>query len=85
VAKEPRYAAKEEKMASTGLTVAFIPNDKGNPPGQLADAELHSPTWLPAAGARAVSLLGRRVATLHEVGRLEKPTTSPVRFLTLQR
>lgn len=25
----------------TGLTVKIIPNDKGNPPGKLADAELH--------------------------------------------
>ena len=23
------------------MTVKFIPNDKGNPPGKLADAELH--------------------------------------------
>ena len=28
-------------MASTALSVTFIPNDKGNPPGKLADAELH--------------------------------------------
>jgi hypothetical protein len=28
-------------MASTELTVQIIPNDKGNPPGKLADAELH--------------------------------------------
>ena len=28
-------------MASTELSVNFIPNDKGNPPGKLADAELH--------------------------------------------
>nr|ALS90586.1 MetaGeneMark_Unknown Function [uncultured bacterium] len=28
-------------MASTELTVKIIPNDKGNPPGKLADAELH--------------------------------------------
>jgi hypothetical protein len=26
---------------TTGLTVKFTPNDKGNPPGKLADAELH--------------------------------------------
>jgi hypothetical protein len=24
-----------------GMTVKFFPNDKGNPPGKLADAELH--------------------------------------------
>jgi hypothetical protein len=41
VAQEPRYAAKEEKMATTKMTVKFTPNDKGNPPGKLADAELH--------------------------------------------
>ena len=23
------------------MTVKFFPNDKGNPPGKLADAELH--------------------------------------------
>jgi hypothetical protein len=29
-------------MATTNnLTVKFTPNDKGNPPGKLADAELH--------------------------------------------
>ena len=28
-------------MATTELTVKIIPNDKGNPPGKLADAELH--------------------------------------------
>lgn len=25
----------------TDLTVKFTPNDRGNPPGKLADAELH--------------------------------------------
>lgn len=25
----------------TNMTVKFFPNDKGNPPGKLADAELH--------------------------------------------
>ena len=28
-------------MATTELTVKITPNDKGNPPGKLADAELH--------------------------------------------
>ena len=28
-------------MATTELTVRITPNDKGNPPGKLADAELH--------------------------------------------
>jgi hypothetical protein len=31
----------EENMATTELTVKITPNDKGNPPGKLADAELH--------------------------------------------
>jgi hypothetical protein len=26
---------------ATNMTVKFFPNDKGNPPGKLADAELH--------------------------------------------
>ena len=28
-------------MATTEMTVKIQPNDKGNPPGKLADAELH--------------------------------------------
>jgi hypothetical protein len=28
-------------MANDPMTVHFAPNDKGNPPGKLADAELH--------------------------------------------
>ena len=28
-------------MATTNMTVKFTPNDNGNPPGKLADAELH--------------------------------------------
>jgi len=31
-------------MASTELTVKITPNDNGNPPGKLADAELHFTT-----------------------------------------
>jgi hypothetical protein len=31
-----RTCAKEDKM-----TIKIIPNDKGNPPGKLADVELH--------------------------------------------
>ena len=27
--------------APQNLTVKIVPNDKGNPPGKLADAELH--------------------------------------------
>src|SRR5215213_796718 len=30
-----------KNMASTELTVKLTPNDNGNPPGKLADAELH--------------------------------------------
>jgi hypothetical protein len=32
---------KEAQMATTEMTVKIQPNDKGNPPGKLADAELH--------------------------------------------
>ncbi|HKW02094.1 MAG TPA: hypothetical protein VJN96_19890 [Vicinamibacterales bacterium] len=28
-------------QGATNMTVKFFPNDKGNPPGKLADAELH--------------------------------------------
>jgi hypothetical protein len=28
-------------MANDNITVKFTPNDNGNPPGKLADAELH--------------------------------------------
>jgi len=28
-------------QGATHMTIKFIPNDKGNPPGKLADAELH--------------------------------------------
>ena len=28
-------------MANDNMTVKFTPNDKGNPPGKLADAEIH--------------------------------------------
>ena len=40
LAKEPRYPRKR-KMANDSMTVKVIPNDKGNPPGKLAEAELH--------------------------------------------
>jgi len=40
--KEPQIAEpKEAKMATTEMTVTIQPNDTGNPPGKLADAELH--------------------------------------------
>ena len=28
-------------QGATSMTIKFTPNDKGNPPGKLADAELH--------------------------------------------
>jgi hypothetical protein len=28
-------------QGATNMTIKFFPNDKGNPPGKLADAELH--------------------------------------------
>ena len=28
------------------MTIKFFPNDKGNPPGKLADAELHFNDWI---------------------------------------
>jgi hypothetical protein len=28
-------------QGATNMTIKFTPNDKGNPPGKLADAELH--------------------------------------------
>jgi hypothetical protein len=41
-AKRPQNAgSKEAEMATTELTVKITPNDKGNPAGKLADAELH--------------------------------------------
>jgi hypothetical protein len=35
------------------MTVTFIPNDKGNPPGKLADAELHFSNG-PLAGLKLI-------------------------------
>jgi hypothetical protein len=37
------------------LTVTIIPNDKGNPPGKLADAELHFESF--ALSPRAITAL----------------------------
>ncbi len=39
--------------ATTGITVKIIANDKGNPPGKLADAELHF-TDGPLAGLKLI-------------------------------
>ncbi|HYN09678.1 MAG TPA: hypothetical protein VES67_20015 [Vicinamibacterales bacterium] len=30
-----------KSQGTTNMTIKFTPNDKGNPPGKLADAELH--------------------------------------------
>jgi hypothetical protein len=47
-------------MASTELTVKITPNDKGNPPGKLAEAELHF-TGSPLDGLRLIGFrFGRR-------------------------
>jgi hypothetical protein len=40
-------------MAETKMTVRFTPNDKGNPAGKLADAELHFEDG-PLAGLKLV-------------------------------
>ena len=40
-------------MANTTMTVKFAPNDKGNPPGKLADAEIHFPDG-PLAGLKLI-------------------------------
>lgn len=46
-------------MALNGLTVKIIPNDKGTPPGKLAEAELH---WsAPDLANLAFLTLGRSV------------------------
>ena len=36
------------------LTVKITPNDKGNPPGKLADAELHFGAASPLAGLKLI-------------------------------
>ena len=46
------------------MTVKFFPNDKGNPPGKLADAELHFSggplDGLKLVGLRGLGAQGRR-------------------------
>jgi hypothetical protein len=37
-----------------GLTIKITPNDKGNPPGKLADAELHFRGDSPLAGLKLI-------------------------------
>ena len=41
------------KTAAATMTVKITPNDKGNPPGKLADAELHF-TGGPLAGLKLI-------------------------------
>ena len=41
-------------MATTEMTVKITPNDKGNPPGKLADAELHFDGDSPLAGLKLI-------------------------------
>ena len=36
------------------MTIKITPNDKGNPPGKLADAELHFPIDGPLAGLKLI-------------------------------
>jgi hypothetical protein len=40
--------------SSDTMTVKIIPNDKGNPPGKLADAELHFGGESPLAGLKLI-------------------------------
>ena len=40
--------------SSNTLTIKITPNDKGNPPGKLADAELHFGGESPLAGMKLV-------------------------------
>ena len=40
--------------SSNTLTIKITPNDKGNPPGKLADAELHFGGESPLAGLKLI-------------------------------
>ena len=40
--------------SSNTLTIKITPNDKGNPPGQLAEAELHFGGQSPLAGLKLI-------------------------------
>jgi hypothetical protein len=42
-----------ETHEATGVVIRFTPNDRGNPPGKLADAELHF-TDGPLAGLKLI-------------------------------
>jgi hypothetical protein len=66
-------------MATTEMTVKIQPNDKGNPPGKLADAELHFTTG-PLEGLKLVgfSVWERRGGTGRNVTfpRVSIPSTA---------
>ena len=51
--------------SSNTLTIKITPNDKGNPPGKLADAELHFGGESPLAGLKLIgfSIWERRGGT----------------------
>ena len=51
--------------SSNTLTIKITPNDKGNPPGKLADAELHFGGDSPLAGLKLIgfSIWERRGGT----------------------
>jgi hypothetical protein len=42
------------------LTIKITPNDKGNPPGKLADAELHFTGDSPLAGLKLIGFSAPR-------------------------
>ena len=42
------------RTTTTNLTVTITPNDKGNPPGKLADAELHFGGESPLSGMKLI-------------------------------
>ena len=60
--------------SSNTLTIKITPNDKGNPPGKLADAELHFGGESPLAGLKLIgfSIWERR-------GRSGRNVTFPAR------
>jgi hypothetical protein len=39
--RSPAALARAARRRSTAMTIKITPNDKGNPPGKLADAEVH--------------------------------------------
>ena len=44
----------QTNRSSNTLTIKITPNDKGNPPGKLADAELHFGGESPLAGMKLI-------------------------------